>query len=307
VIESDKKFAILSDILGIEDFKGDMDFKVAGSKYGITALQLDVKTLKLTTDILKKALEQALEGRLYILDFMLNNAIDKPRESVSKYAPKIKWVQIPIERVGELIGPGGRTIKGLIAETGTDIDVDEKGRVYISSTDAEVAAKVANRISMMMKDPQKGEIYEGEVKRIQPFGVFVEILPGKEGLVHISDMSTDFVRNPEDLVGVGQKVTVRVKEIDELGRVNLSMVLDPAYDDTKGPRKNRDEAAGEAKEVTAHGRSDTSFARDRGRFSRERKQSFGFGYRGRDKRGGRGGPHFPTSRLMDDPNNNFGK
>lgn len=323
VIESDKKFAVMSDIMGIEDFNGDMDFKVTGTKNGITALQLDVKTLQLTSKIMGEALAQAKEGRAAILEFMLKNAIAAPRETVSQYAPKIKSVRIPVEKIGELVGPGGRTIKALIAETGTDIEVDDKGVVFISGVELEGVNAAAKKIELMMKEPQKGEIYEGEVKRLQSFGAFVEILPGKDGLVHVSDMSTEYVRDPEDVVQLGQKVTVRVKEIDDMGRLNLSMVLDPAFDETKEERKKSfgDNGGSGGRRFEGprgggfggrpgfgggdRGRGGRSFSRDRDRrpgFSSTRP---GFGDRNRGERSS--GPHFPTSRFVDDKKSGFNK
>jgi polyribonucleotide nucleotidyltransferase len=324
VIESDKKFAILSDIMGIEDFNGDMDFKVTGTKNGVTAMQLDVKTLQLTSKILSDALKQAKEGRAFILDFMLKNALSEPRKSVSKYAPKIKSVKIPVEKIGELVGPGGRTIKGLVAETGAEIEVDDKGVVFISDIDETKVNSAVSKIELMMKEPQKGEIYEGEVKRLQSFGAFVEILPGKDGLVHVSDMSTEFVRDPEDLVKIGQKVSVRVKEIDDMGRLNLSMVLDPAFDATKEERRKTfpSDSSGRdsSRRFDNRGGGGRSFGGDRNRG----RSSFGGGDRGRGGFSPRGrstgygqsdrnrgerssGPHFPTSRFVDDKKGGFGK
>jgi len=304
VIESEKKFAVLSDIMGIEDFNGDMDFKVTGTKNGITALQLDVKTLLLTSKILADALKQAKVGRAFILDYMLKNAIGKPRETVSEYAPKIKSVRIPVEKIGELVGPGGRNIKALVAETGAEVEVDDTGMVFISGIDQAKVSAAATRVELMMKEPIKGEIYEGEVKRLQSFGAFVEILPGKDGLVHVSDMSTEYVRDPEEMVKIGQKVTVRVKEIDDMGRINLSMVLDPAFDATKEERKRAHGGDGGPRGGRRF-ESRGGFDRGRGRsFGRDRRGGFAQGGRSRFEgdrsRGERGGgPHFPTSRFMD--------
>lgn len=267
VIESDKKFAILTDIVGLEDMNGDMDFKVAGSSAGITALQLDVKTEKLTLPILEKALAQSKEARMKILK-KIESTIDKPRLSVSKYAPKIKVIKIDKEKIGELIGPGGKTIRKIIAETGAQIDVDDDGTVHVSGITEEDLKAGLDRIETITKEPKPGEIYQGVVKRIQPFGAFVEILPGKEGMVHVSDMREDFVKDPADIVKVGDKVEVRVKEIDELGRLNLSMMLDPSFDQKKEQRKNSYKSGGKYFEKTPR---------------TDRKS---------------GGPHFPTSRLL---------
>jgi len=316
VIESDKKFAVMSDIMGIEDFNGDMDFKVTGTKNGITALQLDVKTLQLTYEILSEAMKQAKEGRAEILAFMLKNVLSEPRSTVSKYAPKIKSLRIPVEKIGELVGPGGRTIKGLSAEFASEIEVDDKGVVFVSGTDEEKVDAAKAKIELMMKEPQKGEIYEGEVKRMQSFGAFVEILPGKDGLVHVSDMSTEFVRDPGDVVKEGDKVTVRVKEIDDMGRINLSMVLDPAFDATKeerkknfdgGDRSGSRDRGGSRGGFSGGGRGFGGRDRGRGGFGRnDRRGGFGGNNRNRGERSS--GPHFPTSRFLDEgKKGGFGK
>lgn len=272
IVESSKKYVILTDITGLEDGNGDMDFKVAGTEKEITALQLDVKTLNLTSLILGEALKQAKEARLRILKVM-NKVIDKPREQLSSYAPKIKTVKIPQDKIGELIGPGGRVIRAIIAETGAQVDVDDEGRVSVSAmTDEEVGDAIA-RIEGLVKEVEPGEIYDGEVKRVQPFGAFVEVLPGKEGMVHVSDMSEDFVNDPSEIVKVGDKIKVRVKEIDSLGRINLSMLLSgDKKKDRRGPRQK-----------------DTY--RPKKRFGNKDKR------RQRNQRSS--GPHFPTSRLLD--------
>lgn len=273
VIESEKKFVVLSDITGFEDGNGDMDFKVAGTEKGITALQLDVKTLQLTASILKEALEQAKKGRAEILKVILS-AIDKPRSQVSVYAPKIKVIKIDQEKIGEVIGPGGRTIKEIIANTGAQVDVEDDGSVSISGPTEEEVAAAVERVEALTKEVKPGEIYEGEVKRIQPFGAFVEILPGKDGMVHISDMSQDFVKDPSELVSIGDKIKVRVKEIDNLGRINLSMLLDGDKErDKRGRRSDR----------------------------RERRPD----RRGRRSFDRRSGPHFPASRLLEKDKKSF--
>jgi polyribonucleotide nucleotidyltransferase len=276
VVESEENFKVLTDIVGLEDGNGDMDFKVAGTKQGITALQLDVKTLKLKVSILKTAFEQARKARVEILEVM-DKAIKSPRKEVSSYAPKIKNITIDKEKIGEVIGPGGKTIRKLMAETNTQIDVDDDGVVSVTGIDSEEVEKAVSMIEGLTKDPVPGEIYEGEVKRIQNFGAFVEILPGKEGLVHISDMSEEYVNDPKDVVSEGDKVKVRVKEIDKLGRLNLSMILDPEKDKKKA-RNNK----GDKKR--------SSSSRNSGRRS------------GNNKGNRSSGPHFPTSRLVDDSN-----
>ncbi len=263
VIKNEKEFIILSDITGLEDKIGDMDFKIAGTEKGITALQMDVKTLHLTLAMLEKALDQAKKGRLEIFK-VLAKAISKPRLKVSDYAPKIKVIKVPQDKLGEIIGPGGRIIRKIIAETGAQIDVEDEGKVNISAMSDEKVKAAAQQIEALTKEIKAGEIYEGEVKRIQPFGAFVEILPGKEGLVHVSDMSDKFVDDPSKVVKIGDRVKVRVKEIDNLGRINLSMMMDASRD-----RKRRDQRKG-------------GFTRSRPR-SRTKSSS---------------GPHFPTSRFL---------
>lgn len=297
VIESKDKYAILSDIIGLEDFNGDMDFKVAGTEKGITALQLDVKTLNLTPAILEKALAQAKEGRAHILKTMLKT-LDTPREKVSAHAPKIKMVKIPPEKIGELIGPGGKMIKKIIAETGAQVEVEDDGTVNISAISEEALQAGVNKVEGLMKEVVAGEIYEGEVKRIQPFGAFVEILPGKDGLVHVSDMAEEFVKDPNDIVKIGDKITVRVREVDTLGRINLSMNMDPTKDK---PKTERGHGGGDRGGFGGPRRG--GFGGPRRDFSpRGRSTSFS---RGRDDR--RGGPHFPTSRLLDENKKDFGR
>jgi polyribonucleotide nucleotidyltransferase len=222
IAESEKKAVILTDIIGLEDFNGDMDFKVAGTEKGVTAIQMDVKNPILTIELLGKALAQAKEARLFILDKMLK-ALPSPRVHVSKFAPKIMVIHIPTEKIGEVIGPGGKIIRSIIAETGANVEVEDDGSINVSAPDKESVDKAVAWIEGLTKEVKVGEIYEGTVKRIQPFGAFVEILPGKEGLVHVSRMAQGFVSDPNTVVKIGQKVKVRVFEVDELHRINLSM------------------------------------------------------------------------------------
>jgi len=285
IIESEKKFVVLSDITGLEDENGDMDFKVAGTEKGVTALQMDVKTLRLTNPILKEALEQAKKGRAEILKAILST-IDKPHSKVSAHAPKIKVIKIDQEKIGEIIGPGGRIIKKIIADTGAQVDVEDDGAVSISGSTEEKVAAAVERIEALTKEVKPGEIYEGEVKRIQSFGVFVEILPGKEGMVHVSDMSQDFVKDPSELVSVGDKTKVRVKEIDNLGRINLSMLLDG---DKERDKRDRRPDRGER-------RPDRGNRRSFDRRSRGRSAS---------PTGRSSGPHFPASRLLEKDKKSF--
>ncbi len=215
-------YVILTDILGLEDFSGDMDFKVAGTKDGITAVQLDVKIAGLTIQQIKETLDRAKAGRLFILDIMLKS-LSQTRTHISEYAPKIEQVKIPVEKIGEVIGPGGRVIRNIMAETGATIDVDDAGIITVTGATEESLQKAIDWIKGLTRELVVGEVFEGEVKRILPFGAFVEVLPGKEGMVHVSQMTSGFVKNPHDVVAIGQKVKVRVAEIDDQGRVNLSM------------------------------------------------------------------------------------
>lgn len=221
-------YAVLSDIQGLEDHVGDMDFKVAGTEVGITAMQMDIKIKGIPMDIMRKALNQAKDGRLFILNKMLA-AIAEPRKSLSKYAPKIVQLTIPQERIGELIGPGGKVIKNIIAVTGAQVDVEEDtekkvGIVNISSDNQEFLDKAYSWISGMMREVKPGEEFDGIVTRIENFGIFVEFLPGREGLVHVSRMSVDYVSDPYALVKIGDTAHVRLMEIDEQGRNNLTML-----------------------------------------------------------------------------------
>ncbi len=224
LMTSPKKYVLLTDIMGIEDFAGDMDFKVAGSKDGITAIQLDVKIEGLTNEMIKETLALARAARLKILDKMLS-VIPVYRKSLSQYAPKVSVVKIPTEKIGEVIGPGGKVIRMIMASTTTTVDVDDDGSVVITGTSEENVAKAVEWVKGLTREVNVNEEFEGEVKRILPFGAFVEILPGKEGMVHVSQMSTGYVNSPEDVVKLGQKVKVRVMEIDDQHRINLSMLF----------------------------------------------------------------------------------
>lgn len=231
MMSDEKNYELLTDIIGLEDFSGDMDFKVAGTDAGVTAIQLDVKISGLTLEQIKAILARAKEARVEILKQMLATLPESKKE-VSQYAPKIELVKVPVEKIGEVIGPGGRVIKNIIAETGAMVDVEDDGSVAISGTNAEQVEKAVSWIKGLVREVLPGEIFEGEVKRILPFGAFVEVLPGKEGMVHVSKMSSEFVKDPNDIVSVGKKVKVKVVEIDEQGRINLTMLLEgnPARD-----------------------------------------------------------------------------
>ena len=215
------KVAILTDIQGIEDAMGDMDFKVAGTRDGVTALQMDIKIRGLPREIFRQALAQARDARLRILD-VIERTIPAPRPNLSPYAPRIMTVLINPERIREVIGPGGKVINKITAETGVKIDIEQDGRVLIASADEEKALRARRMIEDIVKEAKPGEVYKGRVTRLMNFGAFVEIFPGKEGLVHISELSPTRVNRVEDVVKVGDEIEVRVKEIDNLGRVNLT-------------------------------------------------------------------------------------
>lgn len=294
VLESDKKYAILSDIMGIEDFNGDMDFKVTGTAKGITAMQMDVKSLALTPAVLEEALMQAKEGRAIILKNMLAT-IKESRKEISKYAPKVSSISIDPEKIGTIIGPGGKTIKALAADTGAEINVDDDGTINVSGVDSAGVDKAIETIANMVKEVEPGEIYEGEVKRIESYGAFVEVLPGKDGLVHVSDMSEGFVADANDKVNIGDKVQVRVKEVDNMGRINLSFLLDPASDEKKEEKKN------ERRYTDKHAGGKRNFGnrRDNNRGGGRGRNNFSANRNSRNDRQDRksGGPHFPKSRL----------
>jgi len=221
LIASQEKIIILSDITGLEDQIGDMDFKVAGTSEGITALQLDVKVEGLSVEMLKGALHQAYEGRLFILGEM-NKSIQKSAEKISMYAPRIIKIGINPDKIRDVIGPGGKIIRNIIELTGAKIDIKDKGEVSISSCDEEKANQALEMINCLIAEVEVGKIYQGKVIRITNFGAFVEVLPGKEGLVHISQLANYHVRKVEDILKEGDKVLVKVMEIDEQGRINLS-------------------------------------------------------------------------------------
>jgi polyribonucleotide nucleotidyltransferase len=221
LIKENGKEIILTDIAGVEDHFGDMDFKVAGTKNGMTAVQLDLKIDGISVDLVKKCLEQAREGRLFILDKM-NEAITSPREELSSYAPRIEVLKINTEKIGELIGPGGKNIKAIIAATGASIDIKDDGTVLVGSDQPDKSDAAIKMIKAITDDVEVGRIYIGKVKRIMNFGAFVEIAPRKEGLVHVSELADKFVKNVEDAVKIGDEIKVKVIGIDEMGRINLS-------------------------------------------------------------------------------------
>lgn len=221
LIKHEDKVAILTDIQGLEDHLGDMDFKVAGTKDGITAIQMDIKIAGIDEGVLKEALEKARIARLHILDKM-SEAISSPREELSMYAPRIQTLQIHPDKIRDIIGPGGKVINRIIDETGVKIDIDDNGKVSIVSNDGEGSKKAIDMILNIVKEIEAGEVYLGKVTKIMNFGAFVEVLNGKEGLVHISQLAKERVNKVEDVLNVGDEVMVKVMEIDKQGRINLS-------------------------------------------------------------------------------------
>jgi polyribonucleotide nucleotidyltransferase len=221
LVKEDDKVAVLTDIQGLEDHLGDMDFKVAGTEKGVTALQMDIKIAGITREILERALGQAYEGRIFILGKMIA-AIDEPRTELSKYAPRVISLRINPDKIRDVIGPGGRVINKIIEETGVKIDIEQDGRVFISATDSAAAEKAKDQIENITREVEVGKTYLGKVMRVEKYGAFVEVLPGKEGLVHISQLDLNRVNKVEDVCQVGDQITVKVTEIDSQGRINLS-------------------------------------------------------------------------------------
>ena len=216
------RYKILSDILGEEDHLGDLDFKVAGTKDGITGFQMDIKIAGVTTEIMKKAMEQARQGRLHILSIM-EKCIDKPAP-LAKNAPQILTMKIPVDKIGALIGPGGKNVKALCAQYDVTINTDDDGTVTIYSKNGMNAEAAKKAVKGITEDPEVGTIYQGTVKRIMDFGAFVEILPGKEGLCHISKLSKQRVNKVTDVLKEGQVIPVKLLEVDKQGRLNLSYI-----------------------------------------------------------------------------------
>jgi len=232
------RFAVLSDILGEEDHLGDMDFKVAGTQDGITGFQMDIKISSVSHEIMRKALEQAKRGRLHILSIM-NQCINKPVDQISEYAPKIVTLRIDIDKIGALIGPGGKNIKALCEQYSVKINTEDDGTVTIFGKNTKDAEDAKIAVMGIASDPETGRVYDGVVKRIMDFGAFVEILPGKEGLVHISKLSRQRIAQVTDVIKEGQQIPVKLLEIDKMGRLNLSYIdaIDPDGSDDTGKRK----------------------------------------------------------------------
>ncbi len=222
-VEADgsSKMAILSDIQGMEDFLGDMDFKVAGTAKGITAIQMDIKVHGLSREILQDALKQAYEGRMHIMEQMLEE-LPEPRKELSPYAPRILSMNVDVDKIRIVIGPGGKTINRIISETGAKIDINDEGLIYVAAPDLESANAAMRQIELLVKEVEVGETYTGKVVRLMTFGAFIELLPGKDGLLHISKISKERIDKVEDVLNIGDTVTVKVAEIDGQGRINLT-------------------------------------------------------------------------------------
>lgn len=242
--DEDGSFETLTDIEGLEDFYGDMDFKVAGTEKGITAIQMDTKLQGLSREVVRKAIHQAKDGRLFILGKM-NEAIAQSRGDLSKYAPRMHKMVINQDKIGALIGPGGKTIRSIIEATEATVDVESDGTVYVGATNGESAAKAIKMIEDLTKEVEAGQIYTGKVVRLMTFGAFVELLPGKDGLVHISELDTSRVEKVEDVVNIGDEITVKVMEIDNQGRINLSRKALLVSEDEYEAGKKRDQRPGQ--------------------------------------------------------------
>ena len=250
LITEGDRFMTMVDIQGLEDFFGDMDFKVAGTKEGITAIQMDLKIDGLTPEIIKEALAKTHKARNYILDEVMLKAIPAPRKELSKYAPKMLSTKIDVDKIREVIGSGGKVIQKICADCNVNIDIEEDGMVYIQAIDINDCKRALQIVETIAKDPEIGAIYKGKVTRIMPFGAFVEIAPGKEGLVHISHLDVKRVDSVESVVQVGDEVIVQVLEIDDQGRINLSRrnalieiegaVPENEVSDTRRPPRRRD-------------------------------------------------------------------
>lgn len=242
LIKEEEKVVVLSDILGSEDHFGDMDFKVAGTTDGITAIQMDIKIRGISFDIMETALAQAKEGRLHILGIM-NEALPAPREAISQYAPHLYTIMVPVDMIGTVIGPGGKMIRHIIQESKSEIDIDDEGKVTIAAVSKESAAIARRMIERLTEVPEAGKIYEGIVKSIKDFGAFVEILPGKEGLLHISEIDNKRVAKVGDVLKVGDEIQVKLLGIDEMGKFKLSrkVLLKKEEGDDKGEHREKRE------------------------------------------------------------------
>ncbi len=246
LIKKGEQTAILSDILGDEDHLGDMDFKVAGTRDGITACQMDIKIEGISSELMRKALAQARIGIDFILDKM-TQTLEKPRPAISPYAPRILFLKIDPEKIGFIIGPGGKTIRDIIDRSGARIDIEDDGTICIASTDTAQAEAAVDIIEKMLEVPEVGKVYHGIVKRITDFGAFVEILPGRDGLLHISEIEHRRIRKVSDHLQLGDEVDVKLLKVDDQGKLDLSRKALLPKDDSDGNRPHRPQAREKAK------------------------------------------------------------
>jgi len=293
LIKEGSKYAILTDILGTEDHLGDMDFKVAGTEHGITSIQMDIKIEGLDFQIVKEALAQAREGRLHILGEM-SKALPEPRADLSPYAPRIVTMNINPEKIGDLIGPKGKTIRGIQEETGAEITVDDTGLVTIAAVGGEAMERARQMIQALTAEPVIGETYEGTVKSTTAFGAFVEIMPGTEGLVHISELKHGRTEKTEDVVKKGDRVRVKLLDRDERGRLRLSMKALTSKPEGEAGSGKREEGSGDAAALAAVGAETEDSGGEGG--GRSERGSSDRGDRPRRSRGGRGGRDGGRSR-----------
>ena len=273
IMEGDR-YAILSDIAGLEDHYGDMDFKVAGTSKGITALQMDIKVDGISFEIMTEALEQARKGRLHLLELMAQT-LPAPRADISPYAPRIYAIQIPKAKIGELIGPGGKNVRAIQESTGVDINIEEDGTVQVASSDAAAAEKALSMIRAQMEEPELGRIYKGVVKRVEPYGAFVEILPGTDGLLHVSELDWNRVDSVDDVLKLGDEIEVKLVDYERGGKLRLSRkVLLPKpegyVERPRAPRDDRPPRSGPRGDRRDDRRGDRDRGGDRGRPSRPR-------------------------------------
>lgn len=270
LIKDGDREVILTDMLGTEDFLGDMDFKVAGTPDGITALQMDIKIEGVTPDLMRRAIHQAKDARMVVLDKM-NQVIEKPRGEISPHAPRIYEIQISPSKIKDLIGPRGKTVQSIQEETGVTIDIEDDGRVELSSFNAEAANKAEEMILSITAIPEVGKEYAGKVTRITGFGAFVEIIPGQDGLLHISQMGDGYVRQVEDVMNIGDEVAVRVIEIDDQGRVDLTLASNPASEDAAASQRDRGDSRSRDNRQGRGQRDNRNSRNNRGNDSRDRR------------------------------------
>jgi polyribonucleotide nucleotidyltransferase len=295
LIKEDDNACVLTDILGTEDHLGDMDFKVCGTREGITAFQMDCKIAGVSRELMSQALQQARDGRIHILDAM-DAVIAEPREEISSYAPRIYSMQIDVDKIRDVIGPGGKVIREIQAKSGAEIEIEDDGNVNVAAVDAESANAAIDMIKQITAVPEVGQLYKGQVTRLMNFGAFVSIMGNKEGLVHISELAPGHVREVRDVVDVGDAVNVKVIEIDKMGRINLSKV---EAERELGLIDEEEEAAAKSESRDRKDRGDRKGGGgrgggrggggDRGGSRGDRKGGGRSGGRGGDRGGDRGG------------------